>query len=136
MINKVFLSGYLTRGCEGQLKESQNGKKYINFVMVQKYNSIKSTFINCTAFGFSAEYLSEHGKKGSRIVIEGLLIPVTNPETNKQSGLKVSVLSFEIYPSSSQKEKDDVDQPLSEEELVNLESEPQIETEDEPWLPF
>lgn len=77
-INKVILFGRLTR--EPDINVSQSGtaitkftiatdRKYINKQTGQK----EADFINCVAFGRTAEFIGKYFEKGSPITVEGSL---------------------------------------------------------------
>ena len=74
-MNKVFLTGRLTDNVEK--KSSANGTDYVKFsVAVDKYSKDKqksAIFVNCVAFGHSANFLAKYCSKGSMLTIEGEL---------------------------------------------------------------
>lgn len=73
MINKVILGGRLVRNAE--LKFAQSGIAVANFtIAVNRYSKNKdekADFINCVAFGKTAELISERTEKGGRVIVEG-----------------------------------------------------------------
>lgn len=73
MINKVILGGRLVRNVE--LKFAQSGIAVANFtIAVNRYSKNKdekADFINCVAFGKTAELISERTEKGGRVIVEG-----------------------------------------------------------------
>lgn len=69
-INNFIFSGRLTTDTE--LKSSENGKSYCRFcVATQRFRAENASFINCTAFGHNAEFISKYLGKGSPVVVEG-----------------------------------------------------------------
>lgn len=69
-INNFIFSGRLTTDTE--LKLSENGKSYCRFcVATQRFGVENASFINCTAFGHNAEFISKYLGKGSPVVVEG-----------------------------------------------------------------
>lgn len=74
-MNRIILMGRIT--AETEIKEG-NGIKYCNFSIAvdrnKKNGSEAATdFFNCTAFGKSAEFVTDYLKKGQRILVSGAL---------------------------------------------------------------
>lgn len=76
-MNRVILSGRLTK--DNELKfSSSNGTAYLfNTLAVEEYNAKEkkkvTEFFNIVLFGKNAENLAKYTKKGGRIAIEGSL---------------------------------------------------------------
>ena len=73
-MNKVVLIGRLTSDVE--TKEYGKGKDkgtYANFSLAVRRDEENTDFIDCTAFGKTAEFIEEYLSKGNRIAIEGSL---------------------------------------------------------------
>lgn len=68
-MNKVTLTGNVTKDIE--LKNIGDGKAVTKFSLAVKRINDETDFINCTAFGQTAELLKKSVKKGSRLLIEG-----------------------------------------------------------------
>lgn len=102
-INQVVVGGNLTRDVE--VKHSQGGMAVAKFGIAnnERYQSknggeVKETthFVDCVAFGNTAENLAKFFQKGSRIVVEGKL-QFSSWEGNdgtKRSKLEVLVNRF------------------------------------------
>ena len=90
-MNHVTLMGRLTR--DPELKYSQAGKAYCRFSLaVQRdFNKEEADFINCLAFGKTAETIAEWLGKGRRIALQGRI--QTGNYENK-NGEKVN--TFEV----------------------------------------
>lgn len=80
MINRVNISGYLTRDCE--LRQTQGGTSILSFgVAVNDRHRNQQTgewedvpnFVDCVVFGSRAESLGKFIQKGSKVAIEGKL---------------------------------------------------------------
>ena len=86
-MNKVFLSGNLTRDVE--VRNSQSGKAFARAGIAVNRPFAKDTvdFFNLVAFGKTAEFLSKYFRKGSKILLEGTL--QTSSYENKD-GVKVN----------------------------------------------
>lgn len=70
--NRVHLSGNLVKDTE--VKITEDSKHVTSFtVAVQRTRSKNEAadFINCAAWGQTADYLGQYGKKGSHIELEG-----------------------------------------------------------------
>ncbi|MDO4689784.1 MAG: single-stranded DNA-binding protein [Fusobacterium sp.] len=76
-MNLVVLNGRLTR--DPELKFGQSGKAYSRFSIAvdRGFQSDKTTqtadFINCVAFGKTAEFIGEYFRKGRKILLNGKL---------------------------------------------------------------
>lgn len=74
-MNKFICMGNITKDLE--LKESQSGKSYLVFSVAlnrgkdKDGNDMGADFINCKAFGKTAEAISRFFDKGRKILIEG-----------------------------------------------------------------
>jgi single-strand DNA-binding protein len=77
MLNKAILVGRLTK--EPELKSTQSGKSVISFTVAipRKFTDAngerQSDFINCVAFGKTAEFVEKHFNKGDIISIDGTI---------------------------------------------------------------
>lgn len=91
-MNKVFLSGNLTR--DPEVRYSQSGKAFtrMGIAVNRPYSKEKVTdFFNLTAFNKTAEFCGRYMTKGTRVLVEGTL--QTSTYENKD-GVKVN--SFDI----------------------------------------
>lgn len=76
-MNKIILVARLIKDVE--IKNTKSGKEVASFILASKRNyknadgQYDSDFINCMAFGKTAEYLKKYSKKGDTIAIEGNL---------------------------------------------------------------
>ena len=70
-MNNVVLIGRLTK--DPELKYSQAGKAYCRFTVAinREFNREEADFINCLAFGKTAETIAEWLGKGRRIALQG-----------------------------------------------------------------
>jgi single-strand DNA-binding protein len=75
--NLVVLIGRFTK--ELELKTTENGKKFVNFILAVSRPKMKdqehpeSDFVSCTAWEEKAEFISKYFTKGSKIAIKGRL---------------------------------------------------------------
>lgn len=108
-MNKVFLSGNLTRDVE--VRYTQQGKAYarMGIAVNRPYAKEKTVdFFNLVAWEKTAEFCGKHFKKGSRVLVEGRL------QTNsyEKDGVKhnaTDVLIDNIEFAGDGKKKDDFD---------------------------
>ncbi len=101
-INKVFISGNLTRDCE--LRSTASGTAVLGFgVAVNDRRRNPQTgewedypnYIDCTVFGARAESLSRMLAKGAKVAVEGHLL-YSSWERDGQRRSKVKVVAEEI----------------------------------------
>ena len=89
-MNRVILMGRLTRDPELRYSQSNNPLAIARYTLAVarkvKTNDTEADFINCIAFGKSAEFVEKYFRQGQRVLIEGRL--QTGSYTNKE-GQKV-----------------------------------------------
>ena len=93
-MNKVFLSGNLTR--DPEVRYSQSGKAFtrMGIAVNRAYSKEKTVdFFNLTAFDKTAEFCGRYMTKGSRVLVEGRL--QTSTYENKD-GVKVNSVDIMI----------------------------------------
>ena len=72
-MNLVVLTGRLTR--DPELKFGQSGKAYSRFSLAvdRPFQKGEADFINCVAFGKTAELIGEYLRKGRKVGVNGRL---------------------------------------------------------------
>lgn len=85
-MNKVILMGRLTRDAEIRYSQDENSMAIARFSLAvdrrfRKDGEQGADFINCIAFGKTAEFYEKFGRKGTKFVIEGRI--QTGSYTNK-----------------------------------------------------
>lgn len=88
-MNKVILCGRLTRDADIKyitVKDNQSSVARFIVAVNRKYNNQEADFINCIAFGKTAEFIEKYCIKGTKLIIEGEW--QTGSYTNKE-GAKV-----------------------------------------------
>ncbi len=73
ILNLVVLTGRLTR--DPELKYGQSGKAYCRFSLAvdRPFQKGEADFINCVAFGKTAELIGEYLRKGRKTGVQGRL---------------------------------------------------------------
>jgi single-strand DNA-binding protein len=94
-MNNVSLAGRMTKNCE--LKYTQEGKAIGNFTIAinKRYKKDEANFINCVAFGKTAELISEYVRKGHLFGITGS-IETSSWEKDGQKHYKTEVAVDQI----------------------------------------
>ena len=73
MLNKVIIMGRITKDLE--IRQSQSGTAVLRFTVAvdrpQKNGEKSADFINCIAFGQTAEFIGRYFGKGRMIALEG-----------------------------------------------------------------
>ena len=91
-MNKVILVGRLTRDAEVRYSQGENQSAVARFSLAVDRRGRRdgqeqtADFINCVAFGKTAEFLERYGRKGTKFILEGRI--QTGSYTNKD-GQKV-----------------------------------------------
>ena len=76
-MNKVILMGRLTRDAEVRYSQGENSTAIARFSLAvdrrfrRDGDEQTADFINCVAFGRTAEFLERFGRKGTKFVLEG-----------------------------------------------------------------
>ena len=101
-MNNVILMGRLTR--DPELKYSQAGKAYCRFTVAvnRDFNKDEADFINCLAFGKTAETIAEWLGKGRRIALQGRIQTgnYENKNGDKVNTFEVVADRFEFVDSA------------------------------------
>ncbi|MGF6906228.1 single-stranded DNA-binding protein [Fusobacterium sp. PH5-44] len=99
-MNLVVLTGRLTR--DPELKYGQSGKAYSRFSLAveRPFAKGEADFINCVAFGKTAELVGEYLRKGRKVGVNGKL-QMSRYEVNgeKRTSYDVLVDSIEFLES-------------------------------------
>lgn len=86
-MNKVILMGRLTRDAEIRYSQGESSTAIARFSLAvdrrfrRENDEQTADFINCVAFGRTAEFLERFGRKGTKFVLEGRI--QTGSYTNK-----------------------------------------------------
>ena len=85
-MNKVILMGRLTRDAEVRYSQGDSSTAVARFSLAvdrrfKRDNDQSTDFINCVAFGKTAEFFERFGRKGTKFVTEGRI--QTGSYTNK-----------------------------------------------------
>ena len=101
-MNNVVLIGRLTK--DPELKYSQAGKAYCRFSLAvqREFNREEADFINCVAWGKTAETIAEWLGKGRRIALQGRIQTgnYENKNGDKVSTFEVVADRFEFVDSA------------------------------------
>ena len=105
-MNHVTLMGRLTR--DPELKYSQSGKAFSKFTVAvnREFNREEADFINCTAWGKTAETIAEWLGKGRRIALQGRIQTGSYENKNGDTVYTVEVVAdrFEFIDNSKTQE--------------------------------
>jgi single-strand DNA-binding protein len=97
-LNNIIIGGRLTR--DPELKHSQSGVAICRLSICnnqRRREAEVATFLDCTAFGKTAETIAEHMTKGQRIVITGKIRQENwEKDGEKRSKLVVDVDRFDF----------------------------------------
>lgn len=101
-MNLVVLTGRLTR--DPELKYGQSGKAYSRFSLAvdRPFQKGEADFINCVAFGKTAELIGEYLRKGRKVGVQGSL-QMNRYEANGEKRISYDVLvnSIEFLESKT-----------------------------------
>jgi len=84
-MNRVVLMGRLTKDAEVRVNGETTVARF-TLAVDRRFKKDETDFINCVAFGKTAEFFEKYGRKGSKFAVEGRI--QTGSYTNKD-GQKV-----------------------------------------------
>lgn len=116
--NSCVLVGRLTK--DPEVKTTNSGKTVCPFtVAVDKgYGREGTNFIDCEAWGKTAEFISKYMKKGGQILVDGRLDQqVWETDGQKRSKIQVVVNSVESLGNKSSGQTEE-NQPISQTEVI------------------
>ena len=109
-MNKVFLSGNLTR--DPEVRYTQSGKAFARMGIAVKRQFAKDAvdFFNLVAWEKTAEFCGKYFKKGSRVLVEGRLQTNSYEKDGvKHSSTEVLIENVEFAGSKPQDKRNDDD---------------------------
>ena len=114
-MNVVNLIGRMVK--DPELKFGQNGKEYMRFSLAVKrpFSKDDVDYINCVAFGKTAEILSSYTKKGHQVGIEGnLRMNQYEKDGKKMTTFEVVVNNISLIESKKTGDNTSVQAPKNE----------------------
>ena len=109
-MNNWIGMGRLTR--DPSVKTTQAGQTFCNFSIAVRRSMKKdgqpdADFVDCVAFGKTAEFVGKYFKKGNRILVRGRLQndKYTNKEGNQVSSSKIAVEEVDFVESRASAEQ-------------------------------
>ena len=123
-LNKVMLQGRITKDVEVRYTQGAESKAYAMFsIAVNRAKKDEVDFINCKAWGKTAELISTWFKKGAECIIEGRL-EVNSVNTDGVTKTFTNVVVNNIYftggskvaPTTKTKEEGPRSVPMDDEE--------------------
>ena len=120
-MNIVILKGRITNSPTLLFGKTGIGYTSINVAVDRYSKDNKSTdFINCTAFGKTAELIAERFVKGQEILLEGnLKVDVFKKEEKKQSKTSVMIERVEFCGSKKNNESKETEEGEATETDLN-----------------
>lgn len=95
-MNKVILKGRLTKDIELRYTQSAEPKAFAMFsVAVNRFKKDECDFINCKAWGKTAEFLGKYFSKGQEILLEGR-IEVSTSDTDGVKTIFTNVVAEQV----------------------------------------
>lgn len=95
-MNKVILMGRLTN--EPELRQTQNGTMVVKFGLAVKrrFSNDQADFLNCSAWGKTAEFVSKYFHKGNMIALSGR-IETGSYQKDGQTVYTTGIVAEEVY---------------------------------------
>lgn len=100
----AVIVGRITKDLE--IKTTQSGKNILTFTVAYDHAKDQATFINCVAWGATAENINKYHAKGDLIAVNGKIEQDTwEKDGVKRTSLKVQVRGFDFMPNPKQKQE-------------------------------
>lgn len=130
-INKVTLMGRLTK--DPEVRKTQAEKSVVKFTVAvnrehNKDNEKKADFIDCVAFGITAEFVSKYFRKGSCIIVDDAEIRTEMYEKDGQKRKSVEIVAKHVKFGEAKKQDGNAGQDSQYDDMT------EVSTSDE--LPF
>ena len=107
-VNKVVLMGRIT--ADPEMKQTNNGTSVVQFSVAvnRKYDREKTDFIDCTAFGKSADFIGKYFRKGSSIIVFGNIQVESfkDKDGNNRRSVRVIVDEVDFGESKANKQEE------------------------------
>ena len=107
-VNKVVLMGRIT--ADPEMKQTTNGTSVVQFSVAvnRKYDREKTDFIDCTAFGRSADFIGKFFRKGSSIIVFGNIQVESfkDKDGNNRRSVRVIVDEVDFGESKANKQEE------------------------------
>lgn len=105
--NKVFIGGRITNDLEMKMTQQGTGVLSFSVAVQRRLDKNKTDFINCKAFGKTAENITRFFRKGSSIIVGGSI--QTNNWQDQQGNKRYStdIMVDEFYFADSKNEVSD-----------------------------
>lgn len=112
MLNKSIIQGRLTSDVE--LKQTPSGTSVCSFTVATERNYTAKNeritdFIPCVSWGKTAEFTSNHFRKGDKIIVEGILTSRKFADKNGNNRTAIELLVEKVYFDG--KKEDKAEQP-------------------------
>lgn len=117
-MNKVILKGRLTHTPEVRVTK-EGGKSVTKFSVAvdRRFNREKTDFINCEAWGATADFLGKYFKKGQEIAVVGEL-HIDKKEANGETKTYATVVVEEAYFCGGKVEEEPTKEPEPEKNTI------------------
>ncbi len=138
-MNKIIIKGRITKELEVRYTQTSN-TAVVSFTVAVNRDFVKqgeerqTDFINCVAYGKTAEFVSKYFSKGQEILLTGRL---QNRSWNDEQGQKhyvTEIIVENVEFCGSKKEQSEVKEEQKEREAIQNENDYSINSDDE--LPF
>ena len=125
MLNMCILMGRLTNAPE--IKQLESGTKVMRFCIAvnrpkaKKEEEVKTDFIDCIAWGKTAEFIEKYFEKGNGILVKGSIETQMYQDKNGNNRKSVNVLVREVdFCIQNKNEKQETQSNTKNEEINDL----------------
>ena len=107
-MNKVNLSGYLSRDVETRYTQGDKPMAVANFSLAVNRKGEGVDFITCKAFGKTAEFIAKYFKKGDGIELAGKIQTGSYDNADGKKIYTTDIVAEEVeFPKGKKQEKAD-----------------------------
>lgn len=111
MLNNITLMGRLTRAPE--LRATQTGKSVTSFTVAidRDYDRQQTDFIDCVAWGGTAEFVSNHFAKGQMIALTGRLQMRDWKDKHGNNRTAYEIIADRVYFGGDRRQPENIPAP-------------------------
>lgn len=127
-MNRVCISGNLTRDVEYMVTKSGSGVLKFSIAVNERRKNQqtgeweeKPNFFDCVMFGGRTEWLSQHMKKGMKVLIDGKLSYSSwEKDGQKRSKVEITVFDIELPPRQKAEGNNDAQYGYGQREIERM----------------
>jgi single-strand DNA-binding protein len=121
-MNKAILIGRMTKDAEVRYSQDNKATTRFSLAVDRKFKTENQSadFINCVAFGKTAEFLEKYGRKGVKFALSGRIQTGSYTDKNGQKVYTTDVVVEDIEFAESKQNTEDKPSKADKDGFVNI----------------